>query len=244
MSWFRRRTGPRPEVVSPTGTYTDVHFPPTAAGYDDLGWDVTIRVDPSPDGYFWSHQFGLVGGEQGYVGLQTHNAELGGPIAIFSIWSALDSVGPGWAGPFGGEGTGRTARIPYRWRTDVGYHLSVERDRSVGAATWWHATVRDPTTGVASPIGAIRVPDHWGGITPSTVMWTERYSGPMRRCTDLRHAVADFTSPTTDGGRVVPVRLHDHLADPVTCANSAISTVPGGSRHEMGVGPSPDASAG
>jgi hypothetical protein len=233
---FRRRSKPSSTVVSPTGTYTDVHFPPTSTGYDQLGWDVTIRTDPSPDGYFWSHQFGLAGGEQGYCGLQTHNAELGGPIAIFSIWAALDSVGPGWAGPFGGEGTGWSARIPYRWRTDVAYHLSVERAPAEPEGTWWHAAVVDPTLGVSSPIGAILVPGSWGGIGASTVMWTERYAGPMRRCSDLRHAVADFTSPTTDRGRVEPLRLHDHLAVPVTCPNSATSSVPGGSRHEMGIG--------
>jgi hypothetical protein len=234
MGWFGRRRRDEPVVVSPTGTYTDVQFPPRPAGYDELGWDLTIRTDPSPDGYFWSHQFGLLGGEQGYVGLQTHNAGLGGPIAIFSIWQALDSVGPAWAGPFGGEGTGRTARIPYRWRTDVTYHLSVERGGSTADGSWWQATVADTGTGRADPIGAILVPADWGGIGSATVMWTERYAGPMRRCSDLRHAVADFTVPTADRGEVPAVQLHDHLAEPVTCPNSAISSIEGGSRHEMG----------
>src|SRR3954447_5615382 len=163
-------TTERAPVVSPTGTYTDVAFPGISDGYPSLAWDVTLRTDPSPDGYFWSHQFGLVGGEQGYCGLQTHNAELGGPIAIFSIWAALDAVGPGWAGPFGGEGTGWSARIPYRWRTDVAYGLAVERAPSDPGGTWWHASVLDPTTGESSSIGAILVPPHWGGIAASSVM--------------------------------------------------------------------------
>jgi hypothetical protein len=99
--WLRASTsGPSdPGTVSPTGTYTDVSFPPRNGGYRDFTWDVTVRTDPSPDGYFWSHQFGFGGGEQGYCGLQTHNDELGGKIAIFSIWAAYGSRGPQYAGP-------------------------------------------------------------------------------------------------------------------------------------------------
>jgi hypothetical protein len=225
-------------VVAPTGTYTDVTFPPRDGGYDDLAWRLTIRTDPSPDGYFWSHQFWLEGGEAGYLGLQTHNAELGGPIAIFSIWRALDAEGPAWAAPFGGEGTGWSARIPYRWSTDVPYDLRVERGGVDSGGAWWRASVTDPT-GRTAQIGHLLVPAHWGGLAASSVMWTERYAGPLRSCADLRHAVAEFTEATTDRGRTGPTLLRDHLANPVSCPNSRTRPIPGGSRHEMGVGSAP-----
>jgi hypothetical protein len=232
--WWKRLTQPAP-VISPTGTYTDVAFPATNNGYDDFAWELTLRTDPSPDGYFWSHQFGFVGGDQGYCGLQTYNHDLGGKIAIFSIWSALGSDGPSWAGPFGGEGTGFTARIPYEWRTDTTYRLRVSRADRTEIATWWRAEVTDPFSGRTSEIGVVAVPPAWAGLAATSVMWTERYAGPMLRCSDLRHAVADFTHPTAADGQVAAVRMFSHLADPPTCPNSTFQAIAGGARHEMGV---------
>ncbi len=176
-----------PAVVSPTGTYTDVTFPDVDGGYDELAWSVTVRTDPSPDGYFWSHQFGLVGGEQAYCGLQTYNAELGGKVAIFSIWRALGARGPQFAATFGGEGTGFSARIRYEWRVDVTYRLTVRR----AEAGWWRAEVADPISGRTDEIGEIEVDRAWGGIASRSVMWSERYAGPLRICSDIRHSVVD-----------------------------------------------------
>src|SRR4029079_4405488 len=76
------------------GTYTDWRWPPAPDGYASFEWELTPRTDPSPDGYFWSHQFWLVGGEAGYVGLQTEGSEPTGKIAIFSIWDAVTADGP------------------------------------------------------------------------------------------------------------------------------------------------------
>ena len=95
---FWKRLSTRHPAVTPTGTYTDVQFPPTAGGYESFEWSVTPRTDPSPDGFFWSHQFGFDRGDQGYCGLQTHNAELGGKIAIFSVWSAMVTGSPARSG--------------------------------------------------------------------------------------------------------------------------------------------------
>lgn len=232
MGWLRRLLAPA-EVASPTGTYTDVALPDRPEGYAELAWSITPRTDPSPDGYFWSHQFGLLGGEQGYAGLQTHNADLGGKIAIFSIWAAWGADGPEWAAPFGGEGTGWSARIRYDWQVGATYRLAV-------AATGpgrWTATVTDLTSGVTAEIGGIEVDPTWGLLADRSVMWSERYAGPLRTCADLRHAVCDFTDvvgTTVDGAALAAASLHDHLADPVTCPNSRITPVPGGSRHEMG----------
>lgn len=233
MGWLRRLLASA-EVVSPTGTYTDVALPDRPEGYAGLAWSITPRTNPSPDGYFWSHQFGLLGGEQGYAGLQTHNAELGGKIAIFSIWAARGADSPEWAAPFGGEGTGWSARIRYEWRVDTTYRLAV----TAAGSGRWAASVTDVGNGDVAEIGRIDVDPSWGPLADRSVMWSERYAGPMRACSDLRHAVCDFTdvvATTSDGASHAPVSLHDHLAEPVTCPNSRITAVPGGSRHEMGV---------
>jgi hypothetical protein len=230
---LRRGRRGRNDGVSPTGTYTDVRFSPRAGGYHQLAWTVTIRTDPSPDGYFWAHQFGFGGGEQGYCGLQTHNAELGGKIAIFSVWSALGADGPEHAGRFGGEGTGFTARIRYEWQVDVPYRLTVERTASDDAGAWWRAQVADPTTEVVATVGSILVPAQWDGLAATSVMWSERYAGPLRTCADIRHSVVELTDPTADG--TTALGFHHHLAVPETCPNSRIDALASGGRHEMGV---------
>src|SRR2546430_17704647 len=108
---FRRRA-----PVRPTGTYTQWDWPPAPEGYRAFIWDLGPQTDPSPDGYFWSHQFWLVGGEAGYAGLQTSGSEPTGKIAIFSVWEALGGEGPDYAAPFSGEGSGFSVRIPFEWR--------------------------------------------------------------------------------------------------------------------------------
>jgi hypothetical protein len=245
-SWLRvsRAGSSEPAVVSPTGTYTDISFPPQDGGYPDFQWDLTVRTDPSPDGYFWSHQFGFVGGDQGYCGLQTHNAELGGKIAIFSIWSAHGSRGPQYAGLFGGEGTGFTARIRYEWQVDVTYRLTVRGVDPDPTGQWWLAEVTDSATGETAVIGEILVPGTWAGLNSTSVMWSERYAGPMRRCGDMAHSVVEFTNPMADGGRVAATGFNNHLANPPTCPNSLIEPLPTGSRQEMGVGSEPGWAAG
>jgi hypothetical protein len=59
--------------------------------------------------YFWSHQFGFIGGENGYLGLQVGSYPNNTKIALFSIWGANGADGPN-CGPFV-EGTpGYTCR--------------------------------------------------------------------------------------------------------------------------------------
>src|SRR5918994_672892 len=107
LAMFGRRA---PAV--PVGTYTTWAWPPTRTGYAEFRWTLEPRTDPSPVGYFWSHQVALVGGEAAYVGLQTVGSEPAGKIAIFSVWGGIDAEGPDYAAPFGGGGTGGKGRDP------------------------------------------------------------------------------------------------------------------------------------
>jgi len=238
FEFWKRLTARRP-VVTPTGTYTDVRFPPVDGGYRSFEWNVAPRTDPSPDGFFWSNQFSFERGDQAYCGLQTHNAEFGGKIAIFSVWSAIAADGPGFADPFGGEGTGFSVRVAYDWRVDTCYRLSVSHGHDDTSARWWRAQVTDTSTGTSANIGSIATRPTWGRLNASTTMWSERYSGPMNTCGDIRHSVVDFTDPTADDMTVAAINLRNHLADPPTCPNSRIEPLPNGSRHRMGVGSEP-----
>lgn len=214
------RVGP---PIVPVGTYTQWSWPPTRSGYGEMIWDLEPRTDPSPVGYFWSHQVGWVGGEGGYLGLQTMGSEPTGKIAIFSIWGAIDADSPEYAAPFSGEGTGMTVRIRYPWAPGRRERLHI---RGLGDG-WWGAEVG------SRPIGRIRVDAAWGDLAPTSIMWTERYAPPPRACADLGHAVAWFASPTA-GGDVSPVGHRNFLADHRGCPGSSVYDSDGGVVQIMG----------
>ncbi len=218
LSAFRRR----PPAV-PVGTYTQWSWPPARAGYDEMHWELEPRTDPSPVGYFWSHQVALVGGEAAYFGLQTQGWEPTGKIAIFSVWGAIDAESPEYAAPFSGEGTGMTVRIRYEWKPGRRERLVVRRD----GEAWWNAEVGN------RQVGRIRVHARWGALAPASIMWTERYAPPLRACHELGHAEAWFGTPVADGG-VRPPGHHSYLAAHRGCPGSSVSDLHGGVLHVMG----------
>jgi hypothetical protein len=191
-----------------------------------MRWELEPRSDPSPVGYFWSHQVGLVGGEGGYLGLQTEGSEPTGKIAIFSVWGAIDADGPEYAAPFGGEGTGMTVRIRYEWAVGRRERLAV---RAEGDG-WWRAEVD------GRPVGRIRVHSRWGGLSPTSIMWTERYAPELRACADLGHSVAWFGTPMADAG-IRPLGHSNFLADHRGCPGSSVHDSDDGVLQVMGKTP-------
>jgi hypothetical protein len=218
---FLRRWTP----VVPVGTYTSWSWPPSTTGYRELHWEVEPRTDPSPVGYFWSHQVAIVGGEAAYFGLQTEGSEPTGKIAIFSVWGAQDAAGPEYAAPFSGEGTGMTVRIRYPWEPGRRVRLSLRSEDS----GWWRAEVQ------GAFVGRIRVHPDWGGLAPSSIMWTERYFPPLRGCTEMGHSVCWFGTPVGDDG-ATPRHHQNYLAGHGGCPGSSVGDVDGGVLHVMGAG--------
>lgn len=215
---FRRR-----QPALPVGTYTQWIWPPAASGYNEMCWDLEPRTDPSPVGYFWSHQVALVGGDGGYLGLQTEGWQPTGKIALFSLWGAIDADGPEYAEPFTGEGVGMTVRIRYQWAPGRRERLVI---RSEGAG-WWGAEVGH------RQIGRIRVDSKCGGLAPGSIMWTERYAPPLRSCLDLGHSVAWFGTPIADGA-VTPAGHRNFLAHHRGCPGSSVYDSDGGVVQVMG----------
>ena len=216
--------------MRPTGTYTQWNWPPAPDGYRAFTWDLTPRTDPSPDGYFWSHQFWLVGGEAGYAGLQTCGSEPTGKIAIFSVWKAVSAEGRSYAAPFSGEGSGFSVRIPYEWQVGSTYRLSIDAAGDSG----WEARVGEKGGGPDLLIGHIQVPAPWGGLRDASVMWTERYSGPLSSCAQIGYASALFSAPAAGDGGIVPLSHSNYLGQPPGCPGSSVTDVPGGVQHVMG----------
>jgi hypothetical protein len=169
---------------------------------------------------------GLVGGEGGYFGLQTEGWEPTGKIAIFSVWGAIDVDGPEYAAPFSGEGVGMTVRIRYQWVPGRREHLALRADGD----GWWRAEVDH------RGIGRVRVDPAWGGLAPTSIMWTERYAPPFRACSDLGHSVAWFGTPTADGA-VTPTGHRNFLADHRGCPGSSVYDCDGGVVQIMGAPP-------
>jgi hypothetical protein len=191
-----------------------------------MRWDLEPRSDPSPVGYFWSHQVALMDGEAAYLGLQTEGAAPTGKIAIFSVWGAIDADSAEYAAPFSGEGTGMTVRIRYPW-TPYQRERLVLRSNGEG---WWVAEVGD------HQIGRIRVRSAWGALAPTSIMWTERYAPPLRNCADLGYAVAWFGTPVADDG-VIPLDHDSYLAGHRGCPGSSVGDEEGGVFHIMGASP-------
>jgi hypothetical protein len=216
----------RDPPAAAVGTYTTWSWPAAPGGYNEMRWELEPRTDPSPVGYFWSHQVGLLGGEAAYFGLQTVGAAPTGKIAIFSVWDAIEAEGPEYATAFGGEGTGMTVRIRYEWEPGRREHLALRHDGD----GWWRAEVDDQL------VGRIRVDPTWGGLAPTSIMWTERYAPPPRTCADLGHAVAWFSAPWAGGadGAVEPVHHHNHLATNRGCPGSSVHDTGGGVVHIQG----------
>jgi hypothetical protein len=237
LAAFKSLRRPRP---TPSQTYTEWRWPPSTsfartlkAGYKSFEHTLTPEVDPGPDAtYFWAHQFRLIGGEGGYLGLQTKGNRADGSlgkVAIFSIWDAEEAEGPG-AVRFSGEGTGWSCRIPYPWQAGRTYGMRVYTP----GGGWWGAAVRDEATGEVQEIGGIRVPGAWRNLDSWSVMWTEYYGPPLNSCSDLGLSSVVFGAPTAEGGDVRPAGSHSHLSEG-TCPNSAIEPVTDGVRHQMGL---------
>ena len=236
MATFKKLRRP----PTPQGTYTEWRWPPSTsfartllAGYRSFEHVLVPEVDPGPETtYFWAHQFRLIGGEGGYIGLQTKGNRVDGSLgkmAIFSIWNALEAAGPGTT-RFSGEGEGWSCRIPYMWEAGKAYGLKVS---AIGGG-WWEAKVRDEATGVVSEIGGIRVPEDWRHLDTWSVMWTEYYGPPLGRCSDLPYSSVIFGTPLANDGETKPAGSHSHFGDG-SCESSHIETVAGGVRHQMGL---------
>jgi len=236
LSPFKGLRKPRP---TPRGTYTEWRWPPSTsfartllAGYTSFEHVLVPEIDPGPDStYFWAHQFRLIGGEGGYIGLQTKGNRVDGSLgkmAIFSIWDAEEASG--LATRFSGEGEGWSCRIPYPWQAGRAYTLKV----FTPGGGWWAAKVRDETTGQVSEIGGIRVPGHWRNLDSWSVMWTEYYGPPLVSCSDMGHSSVIFGTPIANDGEGKPAGSHSHIGEG-TCQNSRIGALAQGVRHQMGV---------
>ena len=162
--------------------------------------DQQVRVNRKAHHTYWAMQWGFTAtpNEGGYMGLQTDGIRFNGTrgdTAIFSLWNATGARGS--CGPFGGEGSGISCRVPYTISTGVYYRYRVWRLESDSAGgQWWGAWIMNMSTGVDTQIGAIRV----SGIKTltTTPLNFSEYWGDAVACTNVPISSTDFTQPAAN----------------------------------------------
>jgi hypothetical protein len=232
----------RSYAATPQGTYTNWNWSPPAEGYNSLEHALTVEAVTTDAPYFWSHQYQFVGGDGGYIGLQSHGSRVNGTVgktAVFSIFSAGIEATPGacqvqQASFDGGTGAGSSCRIPYEWVIGHTYQMRTARMGADATGTWWGGWVKDTSTGVETFIAQIKVPLAWKGIGAWSVMWTEYFGAQPSSCDLLPYSRVRFNQPTANGGTVVPTSTSDFLSTSSTCTNSKITDVTSGVIQEMG----------
>ncbi len=209
----------RESPVAPRATYTEWWWPPSPTiyrtmpgGYRSFEHVLVVEVEPGPGAaYVWAHDFSLLGGDGGHLGLEVG---MGGGsddrTAVFSIRGA------------------DVCRIPYRWQGGRAYDLQLWTD----GGGWWSAGVGDDA-GAESLIGRIQVPAEWRRLAGTSVMSTQYRGGPLARCAELPLSRVTFWPPTADDGTVHPVR-HETRLGPGTCPGSIVEVTRDGVRHVMG----------
>jgi hypothetical protein len=185
------------------------NWPTNSTGYSEMDTDITPLVDGSPDGYYYSAYYWFAGdypATGGYLGLQTEGSVPTGKIAIFSIWDATASNGPGYnaSGVESGE-TYYTSRINYPWVVNHTYDLKISITTIGPPSEIWTAWVTDENTGVQSVIGSITVPYSRGFLYDQSSTFHERYSGPTAACSDMQESEVEYTNLTADNGSDSPV---------------------------------------
>lgn len=165
--------------------YTGYDFADKTPVYN-LDMYSTWAFDPArPNNVFAAYEFFFESSQIGYIGTQIYDDGKG---AIFAIWDNGEDTGT--AQPisgkgcerFGGEGTGTSCAINYKW---VAGHEYQQRIRSVGyknGAEHWKGSIRDMTTGVETVLGVIGVKDidghrGYGWLQPGGTTFLEFFGG-------------------------------------------------------------------
>lgn len=185
-------------------------------------------------GYFYAHQFGMISGVGGYIGIQTRLS--GAPVndprgIIFSIFGATGAE-PGagaWAvhsSEVGGDFW--SLRMALAWPEGHKFDAIVTRQKVAvdGAYTnKWRGQIRDVTAGTLYTLGNIIVPTSWGNLNPFTVQWTEYYT-PINACSDMPRSAVVWERPNLYPGypqsNYYSTASNPHLQTGTDCTNSAI----------------------
>jgi hypothetical protein len=230
---------PAGATVAPNGTYSNWTWPASTTGYYNMDQRLTVLGHTPGTHYFWAHQFGFVGGDGGYLGLQVGSHPNNTKIALFSIWGANAAEGANCGSFTEGGGSGYTCRLdPYDWVTGRGYRLRIWGLGADALGEWFGAWVQDTVTGVETYVGKIRVPTAWGWLSTFSVSWTSYFGAAPNNCRQLPWAKAQFGFPTANNASVNIASQNRAIGAPGDCPDySRTSEVTGAHVQEIGRAP-------
>jgi hypothetical protein len=233
-------------------TYTDRTFQVLADPYVNHRSQLSIEQDQPSIGYFYADQFNFLnsGGNNGYIGLQTHmftDHDLGKGV-VFSIWGAtsFDTSGCAAAGCVGVSGVEGTPflsiRLPFAWVAGVTYEVRMIRGHTGNVLNQRvDATIKDVTHNVTYSAGALNVPTDWGGFNSQTYQWVEEYlPNSYPSCSNILRTASIWggitTMATATSSSLTPTRSTPHIqSGPGICTNSNSYYLGQGSyRHVIG----------
>ncbi len=233
-------------AATPQGTYTNWYWEPPDTGYRSLVHSLKIEAVTPDAPYFWSHQFQLVNGDVGYIGLQSNGNRVDGTVgktAVFSVFksgiAASPKVSPKLCevkqnGFDGYDIAGSSCRTAYEWTIGHKYTMWTKISQVENDGTWWDGLIKDENTGLVTFLGRIKVPPTWRGMGAWSVMWTEYFGEKPKVCTELSYSRVRFYKPTANRGTVQPSRTSNEFSKPVDCTNSRITNTKNGTIQEMG----------
>lgn len=234
-NWWPTRVA---KTVSPRGAYSNWTWNPPTAGFNSMEHTLTVDSYKPGSSYFWSHQFKVVNGDGGYIGLQSTGVKNPDGSyrkqAVFSMFNsavAADSTSCKIeTGTFdGAPGSGTSCIIRYDWVQGRNYRL-----KTTNTAGWWTGTVIDTVTGKETIIGKIKVPSTWKGMSNLSVMWTENFVSTAQTCDAIPYSKVRFTKPLANGS-VKPIGSSQNLSSSYQCNNSRIAPSSTGVTQEMGL---------
>lgn len=212
----------------PQGTYTNWDWNAPSDGYTSLQHSLTVEAVTPNAPFFWSHQFGFVNGDGGYIGLQSSGSRVNGTqgkTAIFSVFGAAIDATAGscvmeQGGFDGGTGSGTSCRVPYEWEVGRSYTMRTAKTGADSGGTWWTGWVKDNASGVETKIAEIKVPATWKGHGSWSVMWTEFFGASVPSCDLIPYSRVRFTKPIANNGSATPSSMSNYLNDRITCPSS------------------------
>ena len=225
--------GLRVSAVTARGVYADWTWPSTSSGFTEFEHGLTInQVTPNAP-FFWSHQFRMVGGDGGYIGLQSNGNRVNGTSGKTAVFSVFGSALSGTTGScvleskgFDGYNTsGTSCRVPFDWQAGREYKLKVKKISTDSTGHWWQGSIKDTFTGTETVIAKIKIPRTWTGLGTWSVMWTEYFGAQPSSCSALPYSNVTFSAPTANGGKIKPVRSNRYLSSTYTCSNSSINVI-------------------
>lgn len=197
------------------------YWPSSLVGYTSMDTDIIPITDGSPDGYYLSAYYWFSGdypATGGYLGLQTEGTVPTGKIAIFSIWGATSSNGPGYNSSGNEGGVYYTSRITYPWVINHTYDLNIALSSQSAGSNTWTGTVTDTSTHISSLIGNIVVPDTRGNLYDISNTFHERYSGPTANCSDMQVSEVEFINLTANNRTISPTSHTNYGPSGSACA--------------------------